>query len=60
VQDSASGLISVASGLAVIDYERIAMEDVRATQRCPTDAIVWLEGAQFTTNLRHTARSAVA
>lgn len=60
VQDSAPGLISVASGVAVIDYERIALEDVRAIDRCPTGAIVWLEGAQFTVSGRPMGRSAVA
>lgn len=45
--DSAPGLISVASGLAVIDYERIAEAEERAISRCPTGAIVWLQGAQF-------------
>ena len=60
VQDSAPGLISVASGVAVIDYERIALEDVRAIDRCPTGAIVWLEGAQFTASGRPMGRSAVA
>lgn len=60
VQDAAPGLISVASGVAVIDYERIALEDVRAIERCPTGAIVWLEGAQFVASGRPMARSAVA
>lgn len=47
VLDAAPDLISVASGLAVIDYrlnDRAAMD---AVLRCPTGAIVWLEGAQF-------------
>jgi len=60
VQDSAQGLISVASGVAVINYDMIAQETARATERCPTDAIVWLEGAQFAPIRRSTARSAVA
>ncbi|MHB1071952.1 MAG: (Fe-S)-binding protein [Gemmatimonadaceae bacterium] len=47
VQDAAPGLISVASGLAVIDYARIAEADPVAVGRCPTNAIVWLTGAQF-------------
>jgi ferredoxin len=45
--DSAAGLISVATGVAVIDYDRIAQASERATERCPTGAIVWLAGAQF-------------
>jgi Na+-translocating ferredoxin:NAD+ oxidoreductase RNF subunit RnfB len=47
VMDAAPGLISVASGVAVIDYDLNALADARATARCPTGAIVWLEGAQF-------------
>ena len=47
VLDAAPDLISVASGVAVVDYrlnDRAAMD---AVLRCPTGAIVWLEGAQF-------------
>lgn len=47
VQDAAEGLISVATGVAQIDYERIALAEPRASDRCPTGAIVWLTGAQF-------------
>ena len=47
VLDAAAGLISVASGLAVIDYQLNAQANAHAIQRCPTGAIVWLEGAQF-------------
>jgi Na+-translocating ferredoxin:NAD+ oxidoreductase subunit B len=47
VQDAAPGLIEMRRGLAVIDYERIALEDARAIARCPTGAITWLDGAQF-------------
>jgi Na+-translocating ferredoxin:NAD+ oxidoreductase RNF subunit RnfB len=43
----APGLISMRGGLAVIDYARIEMETRDATARCPTGAIVWLEGGQF-------------
>jgi Fe-S-cluster-containing hydrogenase component 2 len=43
----APGLISMRDGLAVIDYSRIEMETRDATSRCPTGAIVWLEGGQF-------------
>ena len=45
--DAAPGLISVASGVAVIDYDKIAEADEGAIERCPTNAIVWLRGAQF-------------
>ncbi|MGW8266200.1 MAG: (Fe-S)-binding protein [Longimicrobiales bacterium] len=47
VQDAAPGLIEIKSGLAVIDYDRIETANPEATARCPTDAIVWVEGAQF-------------
>jgi len=47
VQDAAAGLISVASGVAVIDYDLDAQADRTAIERCPTGAIVWLDGMQF-------------
>ena len=47
VLDGAPGLISVESGVAVVDYGRIAEAEERAVSRCPTGAIVWLKGAQF-------------
>jgi len=31
----------------VIDYERYDLASPAATARCPTGAIVWLEGRQF-------------
>ena len=43
----APGLISMARGLAVVDYTRIELENRNAIARCPTGAIVWLEGQQF-------------
>lgn len=48
VQDAAEGLISISSGVAVLNYERFGLAESRATMRCPTGAIVWLAGAQFT------------
>jgi Na+-translocating ferredoxin:NAD+ oxidoreductase RNF subunit RnfB len=59
VQDAPDGLISVASGVAVIDDARIALEDPTAIARCPTGAIVWLQGAQFVRQ-RDLTRSAAA
>lgn len=47
VVDAAPGLVSIASGVAVVDYEKNALADPSAARRCPTGAIVWLEGAQF-------------
>lgn len=47
VQDAAVGLISVTSGVAVLNYDKISLAEPRAIERCPTGAIVWLSGAQF-------------
>jgi Na+-translocating ferredoxin:NAD+ oxidoreductase RNF subunit RnfB len=47
VMDAGPGLISVASGVAVVNYELNDIADARAVVRCPTGAIVWLTGAQF-------------
>jgi hypothetical protein len=33
--------------VAVVDYAKNAVADPSATRRCPTGAIVWLDGAQF-------------
>lgn len=60
VQDAAPGLISVATGVAVVDYERIAQANERAVLRCPTKAIVWLDGAQFPAHRQSTKWSVVA
>jgi electron transport complex protein RnfB len=43
----APGLITMKDGLAVIDYNRYDLASPAATARCPTNAIVWLEGRQF-------------
>ncbi|MDX2208315.1 MAG: (Fe-S)-binding protein [Gemmatimonadales bacterium] len=47
VQDAPPGVISIASGVAVVDTDSAALADARAVARCPTNAIVWLAGAQF-------------
>ena len=47
VQDAAPGLIQIQRGLATIAYDQIARAEISAIGRCPTGAIVWLEGAQF-------------
>jgi Na+-translocating ferredoxin:NAD+ oxidoreductase subunit B len=51
VMDAAPGVISMQNGLAVIDYDKIDLANPAATERCPTGAIAWLEGAQFATAL---------
>jgi ferredoxin len=47
VMDAGPGLISVASGVAVVDYRLNELAAESAVTRCPTGAIVWLSGAQF-------------
>jgi len=47
VQDAAPGLIEIQRGLAVVDYARNAEASANAINRCPTGAIVWLDGQQF-------------
>lgn len=47
VADAAPGLISIATGVAIINQDLIAAADRQAVARCPTDAIVWLSGGQF-------------
>jgi Na+-translocating ferredoxin:NAD+ oxidoreductase RNF subunit RnfB len=44
VMDGADGLIHLERNLAVIDYEKNASSNRLAIERCPTGAIVWLEG----------------
>lgn len=46
--DAAPGLITIQHGLAVIDYSKNELAAIAATRRCPTHAIAWVEGAQFT------------
>jgi Na+-translocating ferredoxin:NAD+ oxidoreductase subunit B len=62
VMDAGPGLISVASGVAVLDYGLNDLAEARAVERCPTGAIVWLTGAQFaaTTGANSPARARVA
>jgi len=47
VMDATEGVIAMIDGLAVIDYTKNALAGPEATARCPTGAIVWVEGAQF-------------
>jgi electron transport complex protein RnfB len=46
VADGAPGLIEIVNGLAVVDYTKNAVAAEDAITRCPTGAIVWVEGAQ--------------
>ena len=45
--DAPDDLIEMKDGLAVIDRSRTELENEDAIARCPTGAIVWVEGAQF-------------
>jgi len=47
VADAAPGLITIERGVARVQYDGISLADPAAIRRCPTGAIVWLEGAQF-------------
>jgi Na+-translocating ferredoxin:NAD+ oxidoreductase RNF subunit RnfB len=47
VVDAAPGLIHMENGLATIDYRQNALATRSAIARCPTRAIVWVEGQQF-------------
>ncbi len=47
VVDAASGVVEMVNGLAVVDYSKNDLARPEAIARCPTGAIVWLEGAQF-------------
>ncbi|MDP1634586.1 MAG: (Fe-S)-binding protein [Gallionellaceae bacterium] len=44
VVDAAPGLVGMVRNLAVVDYDKNAIADRKAIERCPTGAIVWLEG----------------
>ncbi len=44
VADSAPGVIEIKNNLAVVNYELNDLTSPVAVKRCPTDAIVWLEG----------------
>lgn len=46
--DAAPGVVEMVNGLAVVHYEKNELAGPEATVRCPTGAIVWVEGAQFT------------
>ncbi len=47
-KDSPEALINITDNLAVINYEKNALASPVATQRCPTGAIVWLDGDTVT------------
>jgi electron transport complex protein RnfB len=51
VADSEPGVIEMINNLAVINYEKNALTSPKAIERCPTGAIVWVEGQQFKESL---------
>lgn len=46
-QDAAPGLIRMANNLPVVDYSAGGPASPSATHRCPTGAIQWVPGSQF-------------
>lgn len=49
VADAQPGVIAIVNGLAVVNYDLNESAGPEAIARCPTGAIVWVEGAQFET-----------
>ena len=47
VADAAQGLLKMKNNLPALNPELLHLQAPDATQRCPTGAIVWIEGAQF-------------
>lgn len=47
VADAEPGLIEMVNGLAIIDYDKVELENPKAIERCPTGAIVWIQVQQF-------------
>jgi Na+-translocating ferredoxin:NAD+ oxidoreductase RNF subunit RnfB len=47
VVDAAPGLVTLERGVAVVHYDKNEFADPAAIRRCPTGAIVWIDGAQF-------------
>ncbi len=47
-------MIDIVNGLAVVNYDKIELAGPEVIARCPTDAIVWVEGAQFQESSRPT------
>jgi Na+-translocating ferredoxin:NAD+ oxidoreductase RNF subunit RnfB len=54
VIDAAPGLVTIERGSARVHYEHNAQADLSAIARCPTGAITWVDGRQFTRPPRST------
>ena len=57
--DSSPGVVEMVNGLPVVHYDREEQPTQRATWRCPTGAIVWLEGEQFAEPLVQISRERI-
>ncbi len=55
--DAAPGLIHMEDNLPIVDYTAGGPARAEATHRCPTGAIQWLEGEQFSTKDTSTIES---
>lgn len=47
VADAAQGLLKMKNNLPVMNHDLLDLQTTAAVQRCPTQAIVWVEGQQF-------------
>ena len=59
VADAPPGAIEMVDGLPVINWDNDQRPTQRATWRCPTGAIVWLEGEQFAEPLVEISRERI-
>jgi len=57
--DAPPGVIDMVNGLPVIHYDREQKPTQKSTWRCPTGAIVWLEGDQFSEPLVEISRERI-
>jgi electron transport complex protein RnfB len=57
--DAPPDVIEMVNGLPVIHYDRTEQPTQRSTWRCPTGAIVWLEGEQFSEPLAQISRERI-
>jgi RnfABCDGE-type electron transport complex B subunit len=57
--DAPAGVIEMVNGLPVINPDRVQEATQSATWRCPTGAIVWLEGEQFSEPLVQISRERI-
>ncbi len=59
VADAQPGVIELIDNLAVINYDKNDLTSPDAISRCPTGAIVWVEGQQFAERAPELERKAV-